>query len=58
MRPSKADFVRQPGFATEGCQEGLYSALVFQPRVIAGMVISSVVLQSPWLFLALSAVLW
>ena len=31
---------------------------MFQPRVITGMVISSVVLQSPWLFLALSTVLW
>jgi len=58
MRPSKVDFIRQQGFTTEGCQDGLYSALMFQPRVIAGVVISSVVLQSPWLFLALSTVLW
>ena len=58
MRPSKVDFIRQQGFTTESCQNGLYSALMFQPRVIAGVVISSVVLQSPWLFLALSTVLW
>ena len=58
MRPSKFDFIRQQGFTTEGCQDGLYSALMFQPRVIAGVVISSVVLQSPWLFLALATVLW
>ena len=58
MRPSKVDFIREQGFTTEGCQEGLYSALMFQPRVIAGVVISGVVLQSPWLFLALAAVLW
>lgn len=58
MRPSKVDFIRQQGFTTEGCQDGLYSALMFQPRVIAGVVISSVVLQSPWLFLALATVLW
>src|SRR4026208_1311681 len=58
MRPSKVDFVRQPGFATGGCQDGLYSALIFQPRVIAGVVISGVVVQSPWLFLALATVLW
>ena len=58
MQPSKADFIRQQGFTTEGCQDGLYSALMFQPRVIAGLVISGVVLQSPWLFLALAAVLW
>ena len=58
MRPSKVDFIRQQGFTTEGCQDGLYSALMFQPRVIAGAVIAGVVVQSPWLFLTLSAVLW
>jgi len=55
---STADFIRQQGFTTEGCQDGLYSALMFQPRVIAGVVISGVILQSPWLFLALSTILW
>jgi hypothetical protein len=58
MRPSKVDFIRQQGFTTESCQDGLYSALMFQPRVIAGVVISGVVVQSPWLFLALATVLW
>jgi len=58
MRPSKFDFIRQQGFATEGCQDGLYSALMFQPRMIAGVLILGVVLQSPWLFLALATVLW
>ena len=58
MRPSNVDFIRQQGFTTEGCQDGLYSALMFQPRVIAGLVISGVVVQSPWLFVALAAVLW
>ena len=57
MRPSKEDFIRQQGFTTESCH-GLYSALMFQPRVIAGLVISGVILQSPWLFVALSTVLW
>jgi hypothetical protein len=56
--PSKVDFIRQQGFTTVGCQKGLYSALMFQPRVVAGAVILGVVVQSPWLFLALSAVLW
>ena len=55
---SNADFIREQGFTTEGCQIGLYSALMFQPRVVAGVVISGVFLQSPWLFLALSTVLW
>jgi Domain of unknown function (DUF4395) len=58
MRPSKVDFIRQQGFTTAGCQDGLYSALMFQPRVIAGVAIAGVVLQSPWIFLALSAVSW
>jgi Domain of unknown function (DUF4395) len=58
MGPSKVDFIRQQGFTTEGCQDGLYSALMFQPRVIAGMVVAGSVLQSPWLFVALSVVLW
>ena len=55
---SKLDFIREQGFTTEGCQEGLYTALMFQPRVIAGLVISGVVLQSPWLFLGVSTVLY
>ena len=54
---SKADFIREQGFTTDGCQDGLYAALMFQPRVIAGLVISGVGLQSPFLFLPLSAVL-
>ena len=58
MRPSNVDFIRQQGFTTEGCQDGLYSALMFQPRVIAAVAISGVVLQSLWVFLALSTVLW
>jgi hypothetical protein len=58
MRPSKVDFIRQQGYTTEGCRDGLYWALMFQPRVIAGVVIAGVILQSPWLFLALSTVLW
>jgi len=58
MRPSKLDFIRQQGFTTEGCHDGLYPALMFQPRVIAGVVIASAILQSPWLFLVLSTVLW
>ena len=36
----------------------LYSALMFQPRIIGGLVALGIVLQTPWLFLALSAVLW
>ena len=55
---SKVDFVRRQGFTTEGCQEGFYSALMFQPRVIGVVVALSVILQSPWIFLMFSTVLW
>ena len=56
--PSTVDFIRQQGFTAEGCEDGLFAALMFQPRVVAAVVIVSAVLQSPWLFLALSIVLW
>jgi hypothetical protein len=58
VRLSTVDFIRQQGFSTEDCQDGLFAALMFQPRVITGLVIAGAVLQSPWLFLALAAVLW
>ena len=55
---SKIEFIREQGFTTEGCPDGLYEALMLQPRVIAGVVITGVLFQSPWLFLALSTVLY
>ena len=54
---SRVGFIGQQGFTTEGCADGLYSALMFQPRLIVGVIISGVVLQSSWVFLALSTVL-
>ena len=58
MRQSPIRFIRQQGFLEPGPPACLYSALMLQPRIIAGLVTLGVVLQSPWLFLALSAVLW
>ena len=56
----KRNFILQQGFddpAQESC--GLrYSALMFQPRVILGVVLIGILLQSAVLFLVLSAVLW
>jgi hypothetical protein len=43
-----------------GCQKAsnlLYSALMFQPRIIGALVVLGIVYQSSWLFLVLSAVL-
>ena len=57
MRQSEMQFIRQLGFATVGPDHRLYVALMFQPRTIAGVLVLGLVLQSAWLFLALSAVL-
>lgn len=58
MRESRVRFIRQQGFATQTADEQLYSALMLQPRVIGAIVAVGIVVQSPLLFLALSAVLW
>jgi hypothetical protein len=58
MRRSRVDFIRQQGFTTDGCHDGLYTALMFQPRVVGCVVALGVVLQDPWVFLALSLALW
>ncbi len=57
---SKRQFVRQQGFpdipvASCGYQ---YSALMFQPRLLAGVVLLAIVLQSAAMFLALGGLLW
>ena len=54
------NFMRQQGFADEpadACQmhfEGLY----FQPRIVFPTILLAILLQSAWLFLGVSAVLW
>ena len=57
MRQSHFRFIRQQGFDGGRRQRGLYSALMLQPRIIGGLVALGMLFQSPWLFLALSAVL-
>ena len=57
MRESQIQFIRQQGFPDEDASDGLYVALMFQPRVIGSLVAFGVFFQSAWLFLALSAVL-
>lgn len=46
MPRPKFDFIRQQGFTTGACQDGLYSALMFQPRLVGGVVLG-IMLQSP-----------
>jgi hypothetical protein len=57
---TQVNFVRQQGFgdAPAGACDLQYSALMFQPRVIGVLVLAALLLQAPYLFLALSAVLW
>ena len=58
MRESEIQFIRQQGFTHVHPDHRLYEALMFQPRTIAGVLALGIVFQNPWLFLALSAVLW
>jgi hypothetical protein len=59
MSRSKFDFVRQQGFAQADADSGhdLYSALMFQPRIVAAIVLTGILLQHPAVFATLSAVL-
>src|SRR5262245_14594557 len=57
MRQSRNWFIRQQGFSASESNDSFYSALMLQPRLIAGLIAIGVLLQSPLLFLGLSAVL-
>ena len=60
--PSRAvdNFMRQQGFAEEPpiVRQDHFEALSFQPRIVFPAVLVAIVLQSPWLHLLLSGVLW
>jgi len=58
MRQEEIQFIRNQGFTNVHPDHRLYVALMFQPRTVAGLVALAIVLQSAWLFLAISAVLW
>ncbi|HEU4689913.1 MAG TPA: DUF4395 family protein [Vicinamibacterales bacterium] len=58
MRQSEIHFIRSLGYTTLHPDHRLYVALMFQPRLIAGVLVLGLVFQSAWLFLVLSAVLW
>jgi hypothetical protein len=58
MRESQIRFIRQQGFSGEKFPDSFYSALMLQPRLVGCLAAVGVLLQSPWLFLALSAALW
>lgn len=58
MRDSQIRFIRQQGFPGTHFPDSFYSALMFQPRFVGCVVALGVLLQSAWLFVALSAALW
>lgn len=58
MRESHVRCTRQHGFSAPESNYGLDTASMFQPAIIGSLVVLGVLLQSPQLFLALSAVLW
>ena len=58
MRNSKNQFIRSLGYPDPHPDDQLYSALMLQPRIVGGLTVIGVLLQTPWLFLALSAALW
>jgi len=55
MSRSQLDFVRQQGFTESEpiARQDLYSALMFQPRVIGVVVLAGILLQNPVVFLVL-----
>ena len=57
MRNSKIQFIRSQGFLDTHPDDQLYSALMLQPRIVGALTVIGVLLQTPWLFLAVSAAL-
>ena len=57
MRNSKLQFIRSLGYPDPHADDHLYSALMLQPRMVGGLTVIGVLLQTPWLFFALSAAL-
>lgn len=57
MRVSRTDFIRELGYSATNSDDPLYTALMLQPRIVAGITILGVVLQHGSLFFALAAVL-
>ena len=56
----KQNFILQQGLCEPSAATcpAQYSALQFQPRVVALVVLAGVILQEPWVFLVLGAILW
>ena len=57
MRNSKMQFIHSLGYLDARPDDHLYSALMLQPRIVGVVTLTGVLLQAPWIFLALSAAL-
>ena len=57
MRNSKLQFIRSLGYLDPYPDDHLYSGLMLQPRIVGGLTVIGLLLQTPWLFLTLSAAL-
>src|SRR5262245_54777410 len=57
---TQINFIRQQGFPAASAKtcDLEYASLMFQPRVIAVLMLAGVLFQAPSLFLVLSGVLW
>ena len=58
MRNSTKQFIRSLGYLDPHPDDQLYSALMLQPRIVGGLTVIGLLLQTPWLFLGLSVALW
>ena len=60
MSQAQVNFVQQQGFRDANARtcDSQYPALMFQPRMVGVLSVAGALLQAPWLFLGLSAVLW
>jgi hypothetical protein len=58
MRESQIRFTRQQGFSAPTVNEGLYSALMFQPRLVACVFVVGALFQGAWVFVRLPVILW
>jgi hypothetical protein len=58
--PVVNNFMRQQGFPDEPADacNMRFVGLYFQPRIVFPLILLGIVLQSPWIFLGLSLVLW
>lgn len=58
--PVVNNFMRQQGFPDEPADacNMRFAGLYFQPRIVFPLVLLGIVLQSPWIFLGLSLILW